>query len=187
MTDIETPLDKGEAPKKKGLPIGALVGALVPVVSGLGGAALAFFLTPAPNCPAAEAGHGAAEAHPEGPQSALYAGEKAPAAHKHAEKKGEPSFVPVEPLVVTLGPDADAKYLKITLSIETEKGHEKDVVEVMPRIRDVLNVYLRAIDEADLAEPSNMARIRSQMLRRVQLVAPDADITNILITDFVLT
>ena len=56
----------------------------------------------------------------------------------------------------------------------------------MPRIRDTLNTYLRAVEEEDLMRPSGMARLRAQMLRRLQLAAPDAEISDILITDFVL-
>lgn len=193
MSDAE-PAAEGAEPteKKKGLPlVGMIVGGLIPVAMGAAGAGLAFFLTPAPkSCVAApaegehaEKGGGdvlaAAEA-PHGPEKKKAEG--------HGEKsKNEFVFVPMDPLIVTLGPEAEAKYLKITMSIETAKGGESGVASVMPKLRDVLNGYLRALDESDLAEPSNMSRIRAQMLRRLQLVAPDAGISNVLITDFVLT
>lgn len=194
MSDADTPAEGAEpTEKKKGPPlVGMILGALVPVAMGAAGAGLAFFLTPAPkSCAAAspEAGHD--EKKEDGVLAAAEAphgGEKKKKAEGHGEKaKNEFVFVPMEPLVVTLGPEAEAKYLKITMSIETAKGGEADVASVMPKLRDVLNGYLRALDESDLAEPSNMSRIRSQMLRRLQLVAPDAGISNVLITDFVLT
>lgn len=96
-------------------------------------------------------------------------------------------FINLEPLVISLGPDAKSKYLKISLSLETTKSHEKVISQLSPRIRDTLNTYLRAVAEEDLVRPSSMTRLRAQMLRRLQLAAPGATISDILITDFVLS
>lgn len=97
------------------------------------------------------------------------------------------TYVNLEPLVVTLGENARSRYLKITISLETSKAYEKSLNELTPRIRDTLNTFLRAVDEKDLVEPAAMARLRAQMLRRLRLVAPDEEISDVLITDFVLT
>ena len=56
----------------------------------------------------------------------------------------------------------------------------------MPRINDVLNVYLRAVDERDFEVPRAMVRLRAQMLRRVQLVTPPGAVRDVLIQEFVL-
>ena len=95
-------------------------------------------------------------------------------------------YVNLEPLIVTLGPNANAEYLKITVSLETTKDHEKIAAHLQPRFRDVLNMYLRAVDEKDLVEPFAMTRLRAQMLRRMQTVASPEIVSDILITDFVL-
>ncbi|MCG8380140.1 MAG: flagellar basal body-associated FliL family protein [Proteobacteria bacterium] len=95
-------------------------------------------------------------------------------------------FVNLEPLVITLGPNADAEFLKISVSIETTQDHVKAAKHLQPRFRDVLNTYLRAIDENDLVEPAAMTRIRAQMLRRLQVAASREVVTDLLITDFVL-
>lgn len=202
MSDSEAGMEGESPPMKKGLPIAAIAGAAAPVVTGLAAAGLAFFLTPAPvSCVAA-----AGEEHAQGellaeadPHAEEQHGEKPKESKKkhkksdgHGGEKGaagpaDVAFVPVDPLVVSLSPEAGPKFLRITMQIETPKGNEEIVVGVMPRLRDVLNGYLRAVDQSDLADPASMARLRSQMLRRLQLVAPDADISNILITDFVLT
>lgn len=196
MSDVEAPEENGEVKKKGPALVGMLLGGLVPVVMGGAAAGLAFFLSPAPTtCAAtAKAEDGAEDAkagetdEAHGEADAGHGEKKAKKSSGHGEKeKNDFVFVPMDPLVVTLGPEAEAKYLKITINLETEKGNEADVAGLMPKLRDVLNGYLRALDEADLAEPSNMSRIRAQMLRRLQLVAPDAGISNVLITDFVLT
>lgn len=95
-------------------------------------------------------------------------------------------FVNLEPMVVTLGPTARSKYLKISISIETTKDHVKTIEQLAPRFRDVLNTYLRAVDEKDLVEPYAMTRLRAQMLRRMQIAAPTDAVSDVLITEFVL-
>jgi flagellar FliL protein len=96
-------------------------------------------------------------------------------------------FVALEPLVITLGPEARSRYLKISITLETTKTHEKALNEMSPRIRDMLNAYLRSVEEDELARPASMARLRAQMLRRLKLVAPADGVVDLLITDFVLT
>lgn len=98
----------------------------------------------------------------------------------------EVEFVNLEPLVVTLGPNATSEYLKISISIETSHDKAKAAEHLKPRFRDVLNTYLRAVDEHDLAEPAAMTRLRAQMLRRLQVVASPDIVSDLLITDFVL-
>lgn len=95
-------------------------------------------------------------------------------------------FVNLEPLVITLGPNAKSEYLKISISVETTHEYEKDAERLQPRFRDVLNTYLRAVDERDLIEPFAMTRLRAQMLRRMQTVASADIVEDVLITDFVL-
>lgn len=95
-------------------------------------------------------------------------------------------FVNLEPMVVTLGPNASSKYLKISISIETTEDHVKTIEKLSPRFRDVLNTYLRAVDDTDLTEPFAMTRLRAQMLRRVQVAASSDVVSDVLITDFVL-
>lgn len=95
-------------------------------------------------------------------------------------------FVNLEPIVVSLGPNAKAEYLKISVSVETTADHVKTATHLQPRFRDVLNMYLRAVDEKDLIEPFAMTRLRAQMLRRMQTVASSDIVSDVLITDFVL-
>ncbi|MEQ8178190.1 MAG: flagellar basal body-associated FliL family protein [Amphiplicatus sp.] len=112
----------------------------------------------------------------------------APASGGHAKTDPKDvAYVNLEPLVISLGPGARSKYLKISISLETSKTYEKSLNELSPRIRDVLNSYLRAVEESDLQRPASMTRLRAQMLRRLQLVSPQGAVNDILITDFVLT
>ena len=52
---------------------------------------------------------------------------------------------------------------------------------LMPRIQDVLNSYLRAVEVRQLEDPSALLRLRAQMLRRVQIVTGEGRVRDLLI------
>lgn len=116
-------------------------------------------------------------------------GEDTPASEKAHSKEavlGDIAFVPMEPILVSLPPGASAKHLRFSGQLEVVPGHAEEVTQVMPRILDVLNTYLRAVDVADLEQPSSIPKLRAQMLRRVQVVTGEGLVRDLLITEFVL-
>lgn len=113
------------------------------------------------------------------------------ASDDHAAKEervpvSEAAFVPLDEMVISLGPDATSRHLKMRLSIEVTPESLEDVTAITPRILDVLNTFLRAVDERDFEIPRSMLRLRAQMLRRVQLVTPQGSVRDVLIQEFVL-
>lgn len=96
------------------------------------------------------------------------------------------AFVPLETMVVSLGPDSGSRHLRFTAQVEVVTAAVSDVTLLKPRILDVLNSYLRAIDTAAIENPQAMARLRAQMLRRVQVVTGEGRVRDLLITEFVL-
>ena len=96
------------------------------------------------------------------------------------------SFVPMEPMVISLSETARAKHLRLRLSIEVVPGSEENVTALIPRLSDVMNTFLRAVDERDFAVPKSMYRLRALMLRRVKLVTPPGSVRDVLIEEFVL-
>lgn len=176
MSDTANPEADGEEPpkKKSKILLFGLVGALL-----LGGAS--FYgvysgLIPLPfgdeqaNDAKAGAGKKAAEV-------------KDPYSNELAETA---AFVPIEEIIISLGPEAQSRHLRLSVSLEVEPGEEAAVTALMPRVMDVLNTYLRAVDERDFESPRSMLRLRAQMLRRVQLVTPDEAVRDVLIQQFVL-
>ena len=97
------------------------------------------------------------------------------------------AFVPLETMIVSLGPDSGSKHLRFTAQVEVVDSAAADVALLAPRILDVLNSYLRAIDTASIEDPQAMARLRAQMLRRIQIVAGEGRVRDLLITEFVLS
>lgn len=116
-------------------------------------------------------------------------------AAKDGEKTAQPqgfaggsvdvAFVPLDPMLLSLGPEARSRHLRVAMTIEVAPGAEAAVTSVSPRVVDVLNTFLRAVDETELESPRAMARLRAQMLRRVKLVTPPGSVRDLLIQEFV--
>lgn len=96
-------------------------------------------------------------------------------------------FLPLEPIIVNLPPDASARHLRFVGQLEVVPDHAEEVALLMPRILDALNTYLRAVDIADLEQPAATVRLRAQMLRRIQVVTGVGRVQDLLITEFVLS
>ena len=96
------------------------------------------------------------------------------------------AFVPLETLVISLGPESRSEHLRFSAQVEVVEAAAADVTLLAPRILDVLNSYLRAIDTKDIENPAAMARLRAQMLRRIQIVTGEGRVRDLLITEFVL-
>lgn len=96
------------------------------------------------------------------------------------------AFMSLDQMVISLGPGAHAKHLRFRADVEVEPMYLTDVEMLKPRILDVLNTYLRALEERDLEDPGAMTRIRAQMLRRVQIVTGEGRVRDLLVTEFIL-
>lgn len=96
------------------------------------------------------------------------------------------AFVPVPPLVISLGNAGAQRHLRFRAQLEVPEGGEAAVEHLMPRVLDVLNGYLRAVAISDLEERTALMRLRTQMLRRVQIVTGRNAVSDLLIMEFVL-
>ena len=159
MSD-ETPPSE-EEPKKKGGKLGLVIGLVLAIAGGSG----AFFAV----------------------SSGMILGSSD---DDHAEVAYEEvadekvAFVPIDRIVVSMG--SQPKYqLRFNAQLEVVPEKSEQVTLLMPRILDVLNGYLRAVDLEELEDPSALLNIRTQMLRRVQLVTGKGHVNDLLITEFV--
>ena len=113
-------------------------------------------------------------------------------AESHADAEPEMAalpdvaFVPIEPLVISLGSGAQNTHLRFTAQLEVNSAHSGEVTHLLPRIMDVLNSYLRAVEISELEDPASMVRLRAQMLRRIQMVTGEGRVRDLLVTEFVL-
>lgn len=159
MATAEIPIEEPPAQKKSKLPI--LLGIILALILGGGG----FYAT----------------------WSGMILGAKHEAATaEHVGPLPDIAFIPVDPIIISLGPGSQAKHLRFASQLEVNKAMSEDVTLLLPRILDVLNGYLRAIDVAQIEDPSALVRIRAQMLRRIQIVTGEGRVRDLLITEFVL-
>ena len=161
----EQPEGSEEAPKRPKKPL--LIGLVLAVLLGAGGFyAVWSGMILAPK-DAAEAEHAKAEDPP-------------------AEPLPQAAFVPLDPLVVNVGSGASERHLRFQAQLEVKPGSEKAVSDLLPRVVDVLNGYLRALEPSELERKSALVRLRAQMLRRIQLVVGEGHVSDLLIMEFVL-
>ncbi|MFC7702639.1 flagellar basal body-associated protein FliL [Plastorhodobacter daqingensis] len=97
-----------------------------------------------------------------------------------------PSFVPLDPLIISLGPQSRSTHLRFAAQLEVDGAHQKEIVALMPRIQDAMNGYLHALEMRELEEPGALIRLRAQMLRRIQIVTGEGRVKDLLVTEFVL-
>jgi flagellar FliL protein len=130
---------------------------------------------------------------------AVYSGviptpDKQAAAEEHAEEAEHgdahaappPAFMAMAPILVTLGKGDELRQLQLTAQLEVAPEKLAEVTALTPRVLDVLNTYLRAVDPAVIEDPSAMLRMRAQMLRRVQVVTGEGLVRDLLVSEFIL-
>lgn len=117
-----------------------------------------------------------------------FSGEKAKTADEVAEVAPLKSvaFVEIEPMLISMGNLLSNQHLRFRAELEVEPAYQKDVEALKPRIVDVLNGYLRAVDREDLERPAALVLLRANMLRRVQTVVGEGRVNDLLIMEFVV-
>lgn len=109
-------------------------------------------------------------------------------AEAEAEKEEALSatFLPLEPLIVSISGNGGARFLRFTAQLEVAPEYAEEVTAVLPRIVDVMNSYLRAVESSDLEDPTILVRLRGQLLRRIQVVVGPDRVRDLLVMEFVL-
>ncbi len=107
-------------------------------------------------------------------------------ADEQAEQIPDVAFVPVDPLVISLREPSDSRHLRFRAQLEVPAQFQAEVEKLLPRVVDVLNSYLRALETADFEHPAALVRLRAQMLRRVQIVVGQGRVNDLLVMEFVL-
>lgn len=113
-------------------------------------------------------------------------GASATASAKVANPAEGVAFLPIDPIVVSLGPAAANRHLSFRAQLEVTSDAVDSVTAIMPRIVDVLNGFLRAADAREFDDPAGLIRMRAQMLRRLQAIAGENRIRDVLVMELVL-
>ncbi|KUJ76494.1 flagellar basal body protein FliL [Ruegeria marisrubri] len=163
----DTAAETGDRPEKSGK-----AGLITGILLALAGAAGGFFLMTSGVVPLGLA-TGKADAAAGGSHSS-------PAAFPAV------AFVDLTPVVVDLQTGGGMGHLRFHAQLEVAEEHAADVERMRPRIMDVLNGYLRAVEVADLKDPLALTRLRGHLLRRINIVVGEGRVRDVLVGEFVL-
>lgn len=97
-------------------------------------------------------------------------------------------FFEVPDLIVNLNTNGrKSTFLKIKIALELQSSSDVDRInEVLPRIVDNFQVYLRELRVDDLNGSAGMYRLREELLRRVNLAARPVKVEDVLFKEMLV-
>jgi len=186
------------APAKKKLPLLFIAIPAALLVLGGGGGAAFFLMQPKPAAAEGEAGHGeekAEEGHGAkkeekggGGHGAKAEGEADPSLGTIAEGPDGVTFYTLPDMVVNIqSPDGRPTFLKLKLTLEM---HDHDLASTLqsesPRMQDMFQGFLRELRPEDLAGSAGSYQLRTEILRRVNLIAAPSKVDAVLIEEMLV-
>ena len=181
--------EEGEvAPGKKKLPLKMIIiaGVAAALVLGGGGTAAFLFLKPKPEAAADKKGeHGKKKKEEK-------KGEKGKGDDKSAVQVAEGPdgvFFATLPNVVVNMQTADGRptFLKLKLTLEVPNQDTVDALQPsMPRLQDMFQTFLRELRPEDLQGSQGSYQLRTEILRRVNLVIAPSKVNAVLIEEMLI-
>ena len=89
-------------------------------------------------------------------------------------------------IVVSIGSGSSTRYLKMQLSIITNKENASSVHKSEVLLQDAFTNYLRSVELSDFEDPAFFPHLREQLGRRSELVLGHTASDGVLITEFLL-
>ena len=104
------------------------------------------------------------------------------------EPTAQTTFFEVPDLIVNLNTDIrKSTFLKIKISLEIADSADTDVInQMLPRIVDNFQVYLRELRIQDLQGSAGMYRLREELLRRVNIAVRPARVKDVLFKEMLV-
>ena len=101
---------------------------------------------------------------------------------------GDAVFFDLQEMLVNLNTGGrKAVYLKIRVSLELENGDDiAKIEEMMPRIVDNFQIYLRELRVEDLKGSAGMYRLREELLKRVNVAVAPAKVNDVLFKEMLV-
>lgn len=123
----------------------------------------------------------------------LLSGDEPPPAEGEAAAPAPPpietsTFFDLPDIIVNLNTGSRrAAFLKINVSLELEKRTDiEKIQEVMPRIIDEFQVYLRELRLEDLEGSAGVYRLREELLRRVNVAVRPSRVKDVLFKEMLV-
>ncbi len=108
--------------------------------------------------------------------------------HGGSTKTGSVVFLEIPKMIVSLSSDDDQpRYLSLSVQLELESTADKSAVqEVMPRVVDQFQTFLRELRVQDLRGTKGLYRLKLELLGRVNAAAYPVEVKNILLQDMIV-
>ena len=174
------------APKKKGKKLILIIAGAVLLLGGGGGAGAFLLLKPKPDAHAEKGEHKPKK-------------KKAKKGGGHGEKPtpggpvikegpdGEVFYTLPDIVVNIQSPEGRNTFLKLTLTLELPDHEAVEVIEPnTPRLNDMFTSFLRELRPEDLSGSQGTYQLRSEILRRVNLVAAPTEVKAVLIEEMLI-
>ena len=97
-----------------------------------------------------------------------------------------PVYVELAPIIVTVTSADRTRHLKVTIFLDVDPEAEQAVLDAKPRIRDLFNIFFRALDLTFLEQDGAIVEVRAHLLHRVNRLLPDGGVRDLLIQEFIL-
>ena len=97
-------------------------------------------------------------------------------------------FLEIPDIIVNLNSSGrKTTFLKIKVALEVESAGDVDGInQLLPRIIDNFQVYLRELRVTDLQGSAGLYRLREELLRRVNLTVRPAEVKDILFKEILV-
>jgi flagellar FliL protein len=125
--------------------------------------------------------------------------DKAPASEEHAESGGDAGgghdgeataafFVKIPDMIVNLSSaDGQPRYLRLSVQLELKNELDSVSVEqVMPRVIDQFQTYLRELRVRDLRGSAGIYRLQMELLSRVNAAAYPVEVQDVLFQEILI-
>lgn len=99
---------------------------------------------------------------------------------------GGTSFVELDPIIVNIRSSSKYQLLRFVGQVEVKPEHANEITQLKPRLMDVMNTYLNALEAAHFEDPIALIKLRSQLLRRIQIITGNGRVEDLLIMEFIL-
>lgn len=127
----------------------------------------------------ADGEHGAAEGED---------GEAAVDSHGNPVVSGGPVFLKIPDMIVNLsGTGAQPRYLRLSVQLELKsEGDMQGVEQVMPRVVDQFQTYLRELRVKDLRGSAGIYRLQMELLSRVNAASYPIEVQDVLFQEILI-
>ncbi|WP_436637296.1 flagellar basal body-associated FliL family protein [Microbaculum sp. FT89] len=103
-------------------------------------------------------------------------------------REDPPVFYELPEMTVNLSSvDQRPQFLRVQIALEMKDRETKEAVEqVLPRVLDAFQVYLRELRSTDLQGSAGIYRLKEELVRRVNLAVHPAEIDNVVFKEIIV-